>query len=169
MLVNSGIKVGLFSMKKFFIALTVIFGIGFILLASDKPEKAYARIQTDIKNEDWADVYRQLSQKTKQEIEIGEMMIAQHLDALGVKSDAKLTPEEKFIRSVKDKSKILRSFIETPSYKLLSVKNNDDFAILTISVPTMAENKDVKMKKEKGLWKLDIDLSQPYKSVLKPQ
>jgi hypothetical protein len=136
---------------------------------SDKPDKAYARIQADIKNEDWADVYRQLSQKTKQELEIGEMIIAQHLDALGVKSDAKLAPEEKFIRSVNDKSKILRSFIETPSYKLLSVKNNDDVAILTISVPTMTETKDVKMIKEKGLWKLKIDLSQPYKSVSKPQ
>ncbi len=159
----------MFSLKKFLIAIAVIFGIGFLLLASDKPDKAFARIQADIKKENWADVYRQLSQKTKQELEIGEMIIAQHLDALGVKTDAKLTPEEKFIRSVNDKSKILRSFIETPSYKLVSVKNNDDAAVITISIPTMNETKDVKMIKEKGLWKLELDLSQPFKSVSKPQ
>ena len=154
-------------MKKLLIAIGVIFGIGFLLLASDKPDKAYARIQADIKNEDWADVYRQLSQKTKEELEIGEILISQHLKALGVKSNDKLSPEEKFIRSVKDKSKILRSFIETPSYELSSVKNNDDVAILTISVPTMTASKDVKMIKEKSLWKLEIDLSQLYKSISK--
>ena len=87
-------------MKKLLIAIGVIFGIGFLLLASDKPDKAYARIQADIKNEDWADVYRQLSQKTKEELEIGEILISQHLKALGVKSNDKLSPEEKLLRAI---------------------------------------------------------------------
>jgi uncharacterized membrane protein YvbJ len=141
-----------------------VIAIGFIGISRESPEMAYSRIQNSIRENDWEKVYLNLSDNSKNQIQLATTMVSQHVvAATGKKKD--LSAKELFANVV-SKNEKLRSYFEKSSYTVVSVSKNGNKSTITITEPNVIGTSEIQMVKEYATWRLDINLSEkPNKSL----
>ena len=155
-------------MKKVILAIVsvvaLVIAIGFIGISRESPEMAYSRIQNSIRENDWEKVYLNLSDNSKNQIQLATTMVSQHVvAATGKKKD--LSAKELFANVV-SKNEKLRSYFEKSSYTVVSVSKNGNKSTITITEPNVIGTSEIQMVKEYATWRLDINLSEkPNKSL----
>jgi len=141
-------------MKKVILAIVsvvaLVVAIGFIGISRESPEMAYSRIQNSIRENDWEKVYLNLSDNSKNQIQLATTMVSQYVaTATGNKKD--LSAKELFANVV-SKNKKLRSYFEKASYTVVSVSKNGNKSTITITEPNVIGTSEIQMVKEYAIF-----------------